>query len=187
MYGMASFSAWLMRKTGKRRKKRANLECTEQPHRDTKKDHVEVSTVMAQANGIHREVTPVDTNIVPPGRVISTSMMRQGEYVSLTANTSHELQRLSNRRHHRIRHNGLQQLATPVQVNRAGLSKSYNRKSIVYTEKSISSNFDMRKQSEQQKHFILNFGTYRTVIVITSRPTKQYKGSFSVKRDKSPS
>lgn len=84
LHDMASFSAWLMRKTGKRRKKRANSGNTEHYTSDTKKDHVEVSTVMAQANGIYREATPVDTNIVPPGRVISTSMMRQGAHASFS-------------------------------------------------------------------------------------------------------
>lgn len=33
---------------------------------------------MSQTNGIHREQTPVDTGIVPSGRVVSNSMMRQG-------------------------------------------------------------------------------------------------------------
>ena len=36
------------------------------------------NTTMAQVNGLYRETTPIDTSIVPPGRVISTSMMRQG-------------------------------------------------------------------------------------------------------------
>lgn len=49
------------------------------PTRPSEED-AEAPVTMAQVNGIQREQresTPIDTSVVPPGRVISTSMMRQ--------------------------------------------------------------------------------------------------------------
>lgn len=77
--GMTGFSTWVQRKTGKRRKKRANdAIAADLESIDIEQEHAEVPSRMAQTNGIHRELTPTTTSIVPPGRVISTSMMRQG-------------------------------------------------------------------------------------------------------------
>ncbi|KAK5940630.1 mother-specific HO expression [Knufia obscura] len=73
---MANFTAWILRrKTGKRKRHSTNVAFTEAS--DKEEEYVDPSANMAQANGIHREKTPIDTSIVPPGRVISTSMMRQ--------------------------------------------------------------------------------------------------------------
>ena len=78
---MHAFSAWVLRRTGKRRKKVANTQVAEKYQSTT--EHVTADSGMAQTNGIHREITPVDTNIVPPGRVISTSMIRQGQNMEI--------------------------------------------------------------------------------------------------------
>lgn len=74
---MHVFSAWIMRKTGKRLKKIANGR--ELENNQSIEEYVDADSGMAQTNGMHRETTPIDTSIVPPGRVISTSMMRQGQ------------------------------------------------------------------------------------------------------------
>ncbi|KAK6367500.1 mother-specific HO expression [Lithohypha guttulata] len=76
--GMTGISTWVQRKTGKRRKKRANGAIAADPESiNVEQEHVEAPSRMAQTNGVHRELTPTTTSIVPPGRVISTSMMRQ--------------------------------------------------------------------------------------------------------------
>lgn len=74
---MYALSAWILRKTGKRRRRLTDDPPTESYQ--SIEEHASADSGMAQTNGIHRETTPVDTSIVPPGRVISTSMMRQGQ------------------------------------------------------------------------------------------------------------
>lgn len=69
----------LWRGTGKRVRELTSLRRTETV--ETVKEHADVPashSTMSQANGIHREQTPIDTTIVPQGRVVSNSIMRQG-------------------------------------------------------------------------------------------------------------
>lgn len=75
---MLHFMARTTRKTAKGGEKLTN---TVNAASSDNEEHADTSKDMAQANGINRESTPVDTTVVPPGRVISTSMMRQGKEV----------------------------------------------------------------------------------------------------------
>lgn len=80
-FTMMSFARRIFRRNGKKAERLTIGPFADtDTDRPTEEEHVETPTKMAQTNGIsiQREQTPVDTNVVPPGRVISTSMMRQG-------------------------------------------------------------------------------------------------------------
>lgn len=69
----------LWRETGKRVRLLTRPGRTDTPEVEEEHEHYPASpSIMSQTNGIHREQTPVDTAVVPQGRVISNSMMRQG-------------------------------------------------------------------------------------------------------------
>ena len=79
---MLNLAHRILRRTGKRTKILTDDTCTETGNTLANEGYVDTPTIMAQTNGIavgmQREQTPVDTSMVSPGRVISTSMMRQG-------------------------------------------------------------------------------------------------------------
>lgn len=78
---MLDFAHRILRRTGKRIRLTADAS-TETGQTLASEEYADTPTKMAQTNGIGvgivREQTPVDTSVVPPGRVISTSMMRHG-------------------------------------------------------------------------------------------------------------
>ncbi len=104
---MANFTAWILRrKTGKRKRHSTNVILAGPSDKEV--EHVDLSANMAQTNGIHREKTPVDTSVVPPGRVISTSMMKQGVHSSQErVGRTNGMQLASNRHLHQTRPSGL--------------------------------------------------------------------------------
>lgn len=76
---MVNFTQKLWRETGKRVRQLTQSGRTETVEAEAEHANTPVVPLtMSQVNGIHREQTPVDTAVVPPGRVISSSMMRQG-------------------------------------------------------------------------------------------------------------
>lgn len=115
---MAIFTLWLQRRPGKKKVHEADNTSAETADTETAQEHAQPAA-MAQTNGIQRESTPVDTSVVPPGRVISTSMMRQGmERMSKWGcKASDSIQQPSNRALHQTLHNGLQPLDTQAQEN----------------------------------------------------------------------
>ena len=105
---MANFATWIQRRTGKRRKKRTDSLIAEPDTINTVEEHVETSLDMAQPNGVHRQSTPIDTSVVPPGRVISSSMMRQSRRESPQGECIPNFrQQLSNKHHLLMQCNGL--------------------------------------------------------------------------------
>ena len=77
---MSALTTWLIRRRMTAHRERCANCCAAEPN-ERSEEYVRTPRKMAQINGNprdQRESTPVDMSVVPPGRVISTSMMRQG-------------------------------------------------------------------------------------------------------------